>query len=249
MIAVERAVRPVRAFACRKLRMREELLAHLTAVLDEERSRRGDERAALAAALQRFGDPAGLTRELEASVPALERALCGPVRGFSWLAPVGRLVGGPPGLAGRQLVLWQAAAAAAFALVPLLGLLSLRVAWEGTPGARELLAWAGCLAGLAGTAFAFALLCDRLGRALDGGPGAGPVFRAAGWAVPGAGLALAALLLSRRLLLGEVSFDARGLLPAGAVLLGTTVALGLAMRGAAAGRRRLEEWARLELGD
>jgi len=70
---VERAVRPVHATEQRKLRMREELLAHLTAIYGEEQSRLGDETAALAASRERFGDPAELTAELNRSVGAWQR--------------------------------------------------------------------------------------------------------------------------------------------------------------------------------
>ncbi len=40
---VEQAVRPVRATMARKRRMREELLAHLTAIFEEEAGKLGDE--------------------------------------------------------------------------------------------------------------------------------------------------------------------------------------------------------------
>jgi hypothetical protein len=73
--AVERAVRPVWASPTRRRRMRRELLAHLRAAFEEERTRLGDDRLALNQALARFGDPAELTRELQASVPRLERVL------------------------------------------------------------------------------------------------------------------------------------------------------------------------------
>src|SRR5262245_65861705 len=73
MVHVERAVRPVHATPARKQRMRQELLGHLTAIFDEERARGGDEQQALAQALRRFGNPADLARELQASVPRLER--------------------------------------------------------------------------------------------------------------------------------------------------------------------------------
>ena len=46
-VLVERAVRPVRASASRKRLMREELLAHVTAVFEEELARLADEQAAL----------------------------------------------------------------------------------------------------------------------------------------------------------------------------------------------------------
>ena len=66
---VERVVRPVRAGKIRKLAMRRELLAHLTAIYDEELTKCSDESAALAAAKDRFGQPVELTRELDRSVP------------------------------------------------------------------------------------------------------------------------------------------------------------------------------------
>src|SRR6185436_19948483 len=70
---IERAVRPVQAGKDRKLAMREELLAHLTAIYTEERERQPDDQAAMAAALERFGEPAALTTELNASVGSAAR--------------------------------------------------------------------------------------------------------------------------------------------------------------------------------
>ncbi len=69
-IIVERVVRPVRASMRRKRKMREELLAHVTAVFAEESAKSGDERAALEQTEQRFGKPAQLANELQQSVPA-----------------------------------------------------------------------------------------------------------------------------------------------------------------------------------
>jgi hypothetical protein len=46
-VIVERAVRPVRASTSRKRKMREELLAHVVGVFEEECARLGDDRAAL----------------------------------------------------------------------------------------------------------------------------------------------------------------------------------------------------------
>ena len=46
-ILVERAVRPVRASTARKRKMREELLAHVVGVFEEEAARLGGEEAAL----------------------------------------------------------------------------------------------------------------------------------------------------------------------------------------------------------
>jgi hypothetical protein len=69
-VIVERAVRPIRAGLRRKQRMREELLAHVTAVFGEELARIGDEATALARTAERFGDPAELVAPLQSSVPA-----------------------------------------------------------------------------------------------------------------------------------------------------------------------------------
>jgi hypothetical protein len=89
-IDVERAVRPVVASTAWKLKTREELLAHVTAVFEEEMDRLGDETLALARTEERFGSPAELTEQLQASVPAndrftdfFERALDGTVL-HSW---------------------------------------------------------------------------------------------------------------------------------------------------------------------
>ena len=71
-IIVERTVRPVCASTSRKRKMREELLAHVSAVFEEESARRGDEPAALARTQQRFGQAAELTGLLQASVPRVD---------------------------------------------------------------------------------------------------------------------------------------------------------------------------------
>jgi len=68
-VLVERAVRPVRASTSRKRKMREELLAHVSAVFEEEATRLGDEQAAAERTGQRFGNPAELTGQLQESVP------------------------------------------------------------------------------------------------------------------------------------------------------------------------------------
>lgn len=69
-IMVERVVRPVPAGTARKRRMREELLAHVTAVFEEEAARLGDVQAALKRTEERFGNPDELTGQLLKSVPA-----------------------------------------------------------------------------------------------------------------------------------------------------------------------------------
>lgn len=72
-IVVERAVRPVRATLARKRKMREELLAHLMAIFEEEMQKAGGERAALDQAKRRFGNPKELTTQLQQSVPRWDR--------------------------------------------------------------------------------------------------------------------------------------------------------------------------------
>ncbi|NQT11696.1 MAG: hypothetical protein HQ582_03035 [Planctomycetes bacterium] len=72
-VVVERAVRPVRATMARKHRMREELLAHLVAIFDEEEKHSGDEQAALEQAKRRFGDPRELTGQLQQGVSRWDR--------------------------------------------------------------------------------------------------------------------------------------------------------------------------------
>lgn len=71
-IWVERVVRPIRGSERRKLGMREELLSHLVAAMEE-----GD---SLDEACARLGEPAALRGELQEAVPFLERWLLRPVR-------------------------------------------------------------------------------------------------------------------------------------------------------------------------
>ena len=72
-VIVERAVRPVRASTARKRKLREELLAHVMGVFEEEAARLGDDRAALERTALRFGNPAEVTSQLQESVPAGDR--------------------------------------------------------------------------------------------------------------------------------------------------------------------------------
>lgn len=70
---VERAVRPVRTGGAKKLRMREELFCHLTAIYLEELEQCRDPQLALRTAIERFGEPAALTAELNDSLAWIER--------------------------------------------------------------------------------------------------------------------------------------------------------------------------------
>jgi hypothetical protein len=75
--AMELAVGKVRARADRKAVMREELMAHLECAWEEQMERGGDETSAAEAAKERFGDCEALRRELDASVPLVERIMAG----------------------------------------------------------------------------------------------------------------------------------------------------------------------------
>lgn len=72
-VIVERAVRPVHAPAPRKTMMREELLAHVAAIFEEELREHGDEQLAAANVERRFGDPNELAGNLQRSVFLSER--------------------------------------------------------------------------------------------------------------------------------------------------------------------------------
>src|SRR5688572_6612171 len=87
MRIVESAVRPVRVGTKCKRKMREELLAHLSHIFEEELSRLGDPQTALAEAARRFGDPAQLAAELQRALPASERRNYHVERWFGWRAP------------------------------------------------------------------------------------------------------------------------------------------------------------------
>src|SRR5688572_29464091 len=87
MRLVERVVRPVRAGITHKRKMREELLAHLAAIYDEEQALLDDPAAALKAAAGRLGNPAELARELQDAVPASERVAYHVERWLGWRPP------------------------------------------------------------------------------------------------------------------------------------------------------------------
>jgi hypothetical protein len=68
-IMVERTVRPVLASSSRKRKIREEILAHVSEVFEEEKAILGEDEAALDRTAQRFGSAFELTRQLQDSVP------------------------------------------------------------------------------------------------------------------------------------------------------------------------------------
>ena len=70
---VVQVIGPLPASRSRKQQMREELLAHLLALYDEEFASHRDEQAAASQAKKRFGRPDDLSSEFQAAVPLLER--------------------------------------------------------------------------------------------------------------------------------------------------------------------------------
>jgi hypothetical protein len=86
-VAVERVVRPLRASTARKRRIREELLAHLTAIYEEELARTSDSAAALSQAAKRLGDPVEPAQDLQSALPFFERIDYHAERLFGWRAP------------------------------------------------------------------------------------------------------------------------------------------------------------------
>lgn len=87
MVQVERAVRPVRASARRKDRMREELLAHLSSIYEEELKRCREEGLARKAAFERLGNLRELTCALQEAVSLPERVDWRIERWLGWQAP------------------------------------------------------------------------------------------------------------------------------------------------------------------
>ncbi len=74
-IIVERAVRPVRASAGRKFKMREEILGHLSGVFEEESAKNVEDRIGLERTSLRFGNAAEITSQLQESVTAIDGIL------------------------------------------------------------------------------------------------------------------------------------------------------------------------------
>ena len=176
--AVERAVRPVNARPARKRRMRQELLGHLTAAYEEERARLGDDRLALNQALGRFGDPADLTRELQASVPRLERVLYASVGSDRFDRRLKAALYGTGAAPRRDAVLLAGLLAGlTFAMLVLLPLVKVA---GGKDWSAAFVPW-DVMAVLTGHAFVSGLLCVGYIRAVSGRPGAASVVRAAAW--------------------------------------------------------------------
>jgi hypothetical protein len=176
--AIERAVGPVRASRARRRRMRQELLTHLTTAYEEERARLGDDRLALSRALARFGDPAELTRELQAAVPWWERVLFARPGSDRFDRRVRAALFGTGEAPRRDAVLLAGLLAGlTFALLVLLPLVAVA---GGRDWSAAFVPW-DVMAVLTGHAFVSGLLCVGYIRAVAGRPGAASVVRAAAW--------------------------------------------------------------------
>jgi ATP-dependent Clp protease ATP-binding subunit ClpC len=253
MVHVERAVRAVHASPARKRRMRQELLAHLTNLVEEEKARGGDEQEALARALQRFGDPADLSRDLQASVPRLER----------WEAQMANGFLRRPGETGLRHGARIAALVAAIMFVWLNVLVNLLLPLIRVAAGEK---WSDVRVGLAipgvfaGYVFLSVLLCHGVIRELAGRPGAASLLRAAAYGV-GAMLAGVALVAANYVAQPEnplwefiLRYPGNPLaLSTGLCFACLPLALALAAvlvtRVGRAKARGQEDWASLEIGE
>jgi hypothetical protein len=176
--AVDRVVRPVWARTTRKRRMRQELLAHLRAAYEEERTRLGDDRLALTQALARFGDPAELTRELQAAVPWWERVLFARAGSDRFDRRFKAAFCGTGEAPRRDAVLLAGLLAGlTFAMLVLLPLVNVA---GGKEWSAAFVPWDE-MAVLTGHAFVSGLMCVGYIRAVAGRPGTMSLVRAAAW--------------------------------------------------------------------
>jgi hypothetical protein len=229
--------------------MREELLAHLTSIYEEELASRSDPAVARAEALRRFGDPAALTRALQDSVPALERILHTPIPGLNWMSAIQRLNARRPGESDSHYAMrsavWQGivltSAAVPFGLI--------RIAGSGWAlGSSELGVMAGCLVALAVINSAFLYLVAGMARAVRGDLTPSALVRPAGYWAGAVAVGLASATVSVRLLLGKENPHSRVLVVAVALAM---VLLGIAavVRLDAVMKRRQSEWTALEISE
>jgi hypothetical protein len=249
MIHIERAVRPVRAEPARKFKMRRELLAHLTCLYEDELARHSKPAAVQAEALRRFGDPAALTAELQASVPAWERILFTPIPALRWTKSIQLLFARRPGESEHRGVL--RAAVWLGVLLTFMGLPLGIIRMAGSASVLdpfELGMLAACFAVLVIANSTFIYLYTRLARVVRGSLGPAALVRAAGYWAGSVLVLIASAPVSARILLGEQAPRSRlGLVAAvvGVMLLGIAALLRLD----AVIKRPRSEWTALEIGD
>lgn len=236
-VIVERAARPVRASKLRKRRMREELLGHLVGIYEEELGRLGDHQAALEQAGQRFGDPKELTEELQEAVPKWDRVF--PILDELEFKPGRSLLR----VAGKHVLF-------AFALfsVTLLGILPL--AWArgrlGEIGFLLHLLLVMCIVS-GGFSFVFALLTERLRRALYGRESERSLRQVAVHCLASLPVFPAMTYLTYLGLMGDFTAGLRGVCVACALAPAAPVLFVLMAGRAAEEMRHEEEWTELEI--
>lgn len=240
-IVVERAVRPVPATIARKRKMREELLAHLVSIFEEELGRLGDEQAALDQAKQRFGDPKELTSQLQESVSRWE--------GFHiFLEKRSRYEPGQPVL--RLVRLHVLLALAGYAMVILLALIpvSMMRGRQSELGAiMEILFVVAAVIAL--LSFVSVLLVDRMALALCRECSKPAMRRIALYSLLSLPiLPLSTLLLYWGLGLGLAATWHAVRLACGMALLIPVLVMTIA-RLLAEEQRYIEDWASLEIGE
>ena len=159
-IIVERAVRPVRASTSRKRRMREELLAHVVGVFEEEAAKPGDHQAALERTARRFGNPAEVTGQLQGSIPASDVIV--------------RFCEGRPGEPAWRTAIRFAWVSGTFALafvVFLIAIASFAAGWVGTWQREVLIPCLGAVLAVPVWLAGLAFLTSWMEKALDGPAG------------------------------------------------------------------------------
>ncbi len=259
-VQVERVVRPIRANSGRKNRMREELLAHLTRLHEEELARTGDDAQATAAALDRFGDAASLSRELQGSVSWIERWACVPVLG--WMQIRRRVGESAVGYILRMNAWVFAISAGYYSLMMLVVLIARggRQRVDQPTTSQILILFAGLIfiqgVGLLGQGLFCEGIRQEIGRRVAAGDARGR--RKATWRIVGYGAANSALLgaaFAAGMLVidasSPISFITRAQfwwITLGAVVLGVPYTL-FQSRNWNTSMRRFENWESLDIED
>jgi hypothetical protein len=227
-IIVERAVRAVRASTRRKRAMREELLAHVLGVFEEESARLGDDRAALEWTALRFGDPTEVTSQLQATIPFGDR--------------IRRSWEGHSGESAMRAGLRIAGVIGALAMF-FLGVVLLATGWDGAWPREAVITCIRSVLVLPAYLFGLVLLTDWLEKAL---------YDAAGRSWPKVALVTAGswlyLLLLVATLIRPAEWDFRSAVMI-TIWLGVTTPVflyGLA-RSSIVRKRYHEEWASLDI--
>jgi hypothetical protein len=168
VLQADLAVRGLRAFAWRKRRVREELLAHLVMIHEEELARVEAPATALAATLERWGSAGEIGRELQSAVPMLERLATLPLPRLAALDGLLWKKGPRESTIGYawRLAAWLTTASAVVGALAIgaLGLFSRGPSVHPARGALDAAETFGAgLGALFASCFVVAMMFDRLG--------------------------------------------------------------------------------------